>query len=283
MQHTSIQPAARVMGKLEIKRRGLNLFLGESIGENAVSSSRLAYELAASDEWGRVLFINTFQGRWKIDATFAESIGSWFTENTQESMSIYSSTIGELSNEREQLAPRMFSRAKAVDTIVVNSWEFAAKDSRSRERLLYLLQEWVTVRGFTVIVFAESLPKQARKGKIMRGGFGKLVAAVDEVVAVEPAMLQQIRADAAVSVATLPEADDVNANEVRSVVEAPTETYELEAVLNKYNITTTATIGASVHNDVVQMQPLSETPGGSAPIRPIRVPFSDMAEVNDAL
>jgi hypothetical protein len=198
----------------EFEQYGLTVYLGENIGDNAVTAMRHAYSLAKNRRFGEVMYLNTYQSEYKLDKTLAAAVSKYFTLELQTTLSIVSSTLGELANERGKMAKHLagfrvespvgLSPSKTVKKndvnpftgtapevemvlvrpkiIVINSWEFAAKDCRHRERLLFMINEWITVRGISVIIYAEDNNRASKAGKLQRGGFGKLMGLADMIV-----------------------------------------------------------------------------------------------------
>ncbi|HET9135821.1 MAG TPA: hypothetical protein VFO76_04225 [Candidatus Kapabacteria bacterium] len=207
----------------EFEQYGLTVYLGENIGDNAVTSMRHAYSLAKNRRFGEVIYLNTYQSEYKLDKTLAAAVSKHFTLEMQTTMQIISSTLGELANERGMMAkylagvrmesPVGLSPAKSAKkngvnpftgkepevemvlvrpkVIIINSWEFAAKDCRHRERLLFMINEWVTVRGISVIIYAEDNNRTCRAGKLQRGGFGKLMGLADMIVSLSDLAMER--------------------------------------------------------------------------------------------
>lgn len=200
---------------LEYDQNGLTVYLGENIGDNAVNSMRHAYQLAKNARFGEVIYLNTFQSEYQLNKTMARAVSKYFDLETQTRMNIVSTTIGELANEggmmAKELAPRQVENplgftkdGKSIDemdtfypfgkeaeierrkirpkVIIMNSWEFAARDCRHRERLIFMINEWITHKGISVIIYAEDNNRTAKAGKLQRGGFGKLMGLASMVV-----------------------------------------------------------------------------------------------------
>jgi len=174
---------------------GLTLCIGESMGTNAVLSMRQAYRMAESRRFGRVMFLNTFQSNWKLEETGRRSIDKHFSIKGYDGpMTIACSTIGEMANKRHDIIP-FFDAADPVKVVIINSWEFAARDSRLRERLLFFINEWITRYDVSVIIYAQTNKRQTEAGTIDRAGFGKLAGIANEIMNVVDDEKDGLKAD----------------------------------------------------------------------------------------
>ncbi|HET9135083.1 MAG TPA: hypothetical protein VFO76_00485, partial [Candidatus Kapabacteria bacterium] len=165
---------------LNFKRYGLTLVFGDSIGKNVIASMIQAEAIAQTREFGQVLYLNTFQTDEGMDETCAAAVHRYFTVNTQDLMSIENSTVGELANDQGMMSRNLVGHFPAK-VIIINSWEFASRDCRLRERLLFRINEWITHYGASVIVYAEARNRSVELGKCQIGGFGKLTALTNRV------------------------------------------------------------------------------------------------------
>lgn len=196
--------------EVSLNEREVTLMLGESTGMNIGASIRHACQILDSKRGERVLYINTVQTVWKIADSIRRNvpnpeqyIADYYLPDNTKSDCIYFMTTdtGELHKEKEKILN--FMKNNNVKTVIVNSWEFAAKNSRLREALLFIFRglnngdqnphykpdskEYqpyfaADYQPATVIVYAEALSNTVLAGKINRGGFGKLAAIADQVV-----------------------------------------------------------------------------------------------------
>ena len=233
--------------------REISLMMGRSTGQNVLASLRHAYQLLSSVNTGNVLYINTVQTPWK----FAESkrnalpdpdniMGDYYFDGTMPRIFFLTSDVGELHKEKNAILN--YIRENGIKTVIINSWEFASRNSRVRETLLFLL------RGFnsgdkhpkfdrvrfdnsdpngafvydyfpaTILIYAEDTGVEIEAEKIQRRGFGKLAAIADQVVYLPQ---DELRAEVEMPVI---EEDEYGRTEFQSVLE---ETEEQEVDTNE--------------------------------------------------
>ncbi|MBS1904208.1 MAG: hypothetical protein JSS75_10925 [Bacteroidetes bacterium] len=172
-----------IIRKGDIVPHEINLCLGDTVGENAVTSVRVAYEIAKAQPERAVLFINAFQSSYKFDEACAEAVGPEFVGQARKTFALLHSRVGEVPSDHQAIMALLEDPRLNIGTVVINSWEFAAKDARTRERLLFLLLRWAAEMNVTVIVFAQQLgSRQVTAGRYERGWMGKLMGIVARVV-----------------------------------------------------------------------------------------------------
>lgn len=159
----------------------LVLIIGDSMGANCPESVRFAHELATSGEFGSVLHINTFQRPKKHTRCIHQTLGTDANiSGGIDGLHFVTNTAGELQY-IDNLIDRLIAR-EGLATIVINSWEMSAGNSRQRERLLFQIQHWLCELELTVIIYAQESKAIPRAGYINRGGFGKLAGIADRVI-----------------------------------------------------------------------------------------------------
>ena len=166
----------------EINKNGLVLIIGDSIGENAVSSIELAERLQKSAKPGeRVMHLNTFEHPMHFGASMRAALGPHAYRDQSTGPVYENSTLGEahLTDTSSHYAARDGER---IATIIINSWEFAAHDYRIREKLVFWILKLMTLDDIRVVVFAQFRGSLPEIGKIQRGGLGKLAGLADQVV-----------------------------------------------------------------------------------------------------
>ena len=90
---------------------------------------------------------------------------------------------------KDQITDTIWNRG--INTVIINSWDFAADGSRYREKLIYMIKyllrgNWSDDCPFpfdpvTVLVYAEQPASAPAPGKIHRAGLGKLAGIADAV------------------------------------------------------------------------------------------------------
>lgn len=159
----------------------LVLIVGESVGQNCNSSIRFAQSLGRDGRFGKVLHINTLQRRKKYRKTIYETLGAGYDiDHAPDGAIFHSCEKGKLVADAGFI-DTMYKQAD-VRTIVVNSWELASLDHRTREKLLYQILTWNDDYDLTIIVYAQQSSAMPRPGYMMRGGFGKLCGIADVVI-----------------------------------------------------------------------------------------------------
>jgi len=199
--------------EVTLQEREVTLMLGENTGANIGTSLRHACQIVESHKGESVLYINTVQTVWKIADSIRKNvpkpekyIADYYLPDDTRSDCVYfmTSDSGELHKEKEKILN--FMRNHKVKTVIVNSWEFAAKNSRLREALLFIFRglnngdrnpkykpdskEYepyfaTDYQPATVIIYAEAILSTPQAGKINRGGFGKLAMIADQVISLE--------------------------------------------------------------------------------------------------
>ncbi len=197
--------------EVNLRPKEITLLMGSTVGQNVRDSLGHAHELLSYVNTGSVLYINTALSPWKIEDAKRKSlpdeeniVGDYYLEGGIPRIYFMTCDTGDLHREKENVLN--YVRHKGVRTIIINSWEWAASNSRVRETLLYQL------RGFnggdkypkfdqerfdnndpngafifdfypaTVLIYAQETGANIELEKIQKRGFGKLAAITDQVV-----------------------------------------------------------------------------------------------------
>ena len=169
--------------------------LGDTTGSNIQASLAHAGQITQFNRFSTVLYINTVQ----TDRKFSESVrkvfqGSHITAEAfpvdeRKIVHIINSPLGELHKLRGKIEGKIWENS--ITTVIINSWEFASKNSRFREELLFLIKHLLEGNAEegatypfdpqTVIIYGEAPSHTPVAGKIQRGGYGKLSGLADKV------------------------------------------------------------------------------------------------------
>ena len=170
----------------------ITLLLGNSIGSNIRASLSHSADLTRTMPSGSVLYINTVQNRRSM-LNSARAFGfeqdgdnDTFYVDGRRSKAIYILNVikGELNKWRPVI--KEYLAEGYIQYIVINSWEFAARNSRYRDDLIFLLKELTDgLEGghppMNVLIYAEELNSQPDAQRIHRGGYGKLTGIVKRI------------------------------------------------------------------------------------------------------
>ncbi|MDP4221245.1 MAG: hypothetical protein Q8916_11435 [Bacteroidota bacterium] len=174
-----------------IAPNNVTLLLGENTGLNVHASIDHAIELLDQNIPGSVLYLNTVQTpRSMYDSARSHGLapdgnGVCFVGGKfGKVIYIMNITRGNLHKSREKIE-YMLSEGR-IQYVMINSWEFASKNSRYREESVFLLKELTSgmrsdFEPVSAIVYAEEQSRETRAQKIQRGGFGKLAGVVAKV------------------------------------------------------------------------------------------------------
>ncbi|MEP7233738.1 MAG: hypothetical protein ABI778_00450, partial [Ignavibacteriota bacterium] len=167
----------RVFGE----RGKITLCMGEETGSNISASLLAAAALAREPRTGPVLYLNTIQTPRQLGMTIRSGIDSHYTSEKKDSrLRFYSVEPGLFSGESWAIE-RLIEETKAT-TIIINSLDFASKDYRRREELIFTLMEWLARYDLNVIIFAQMRKNLPIPGKIQYGGgVGKLAGIAKSV------------------------------------------------------------------------------------------------------
>ena len=156
----------------------VTIIVGETIGENCRTSLRYACDIAKDGRFGKVIFFNTVQTERKMLAEArAALVGDY--EIVNENITFETADIGETITLSSAIREHI-STGHAV--VVMNSWEFASREPRQRDRLLFQIKEWINQLGLTVIIFMQKNTLVPCAGSLQRRGAGKLSAITDRVI-----------------------------------------------------------------------------------------------------
>jgi hypothetical protein len=207
--HINLKIGANGRKEITLKPREISLMLGRITLSNIRAGIRHAVQILESSadfKDANVLYINTVQTVWKLSDTIRKVTqedesytGAYHTSKDKKRQLFFmTADIGELYKKKEII--KDYIRSQNVRTVIINSWEFAAKDSRSREALLHLLRDVTNGdlqpkfdRGeetyfvydhlpASVLIYAEETTSLPEAEKIQKRGFGKLAAMIDQVV-----------------------------------------------------------------------------------------------------
>ena len=173
MENTQLNSKASAFSIQEI-----TIVVGDTIGENCRSSIRYACDIAKDGRFGKVIFFNTVQTERKMVSVGREVlVGDYDIAN--ENITFETADIGETLSLSSAVREHV-TTGHAV--IVINSWEFASREPRQRDRLLFQLKEWINKFGLTVIIFMQKHTLAPCPGSLQRRGAGKLSAISDRVL-----------------------------------------------------------------------------------------------------
>ena len=166
---------------------GVTACVGPKTGVNIICSLQIAEHLARKTEKGNVLYINTVQPDQFLYSSIRKHVNKEFSIQTNDKRITYeTSVMGLLNADKEHL--NTLITENQIKYVIINSWEFASKDYRRKEELIFMILGWLQQHRVTVIVFSESVKQTPLSEKIQRGGgIGKLAAIAQEIkVLTEP-------------------------------------------------------------------------------------------------
>ncbi len=162
-------------------RGKITLCMGEETGSNITASLMTAAALARDPRTGPVLYLNTVQPSRKLGMTIRSGIDPAFSSD-KKNLRLGFITIepGLLSGSRYYVEEQI-EKMKAK-TLIINSLDFASKDYRRKEELIFTVMEWLARYDLNIIIFSEMRKSLPKPGKIQRGGgVGKLAAVAEEI------------------------------------------------------------------------------------------------------
>lgn len=176
--NTNYKPLPRIVPQ------NINLFLGSSVGLNIDASLAHAKELLPPKVSGSVLYINTVQSTRSMYQS-ARKLGlnpqSTGLCQIDHMRNIYILNVmrGDLHKWKEQIKELL--DYGYIQYVIINSWEFAARNSRYREEAIFLLKDLTEgLDGvhppMNLLVYAQETNQDPTPQKLQRGGFGKLSA-----------------------------------------------------------------------------------------------------------
>ncbi len=155
----------------------LTLCVGEETGINIQHSIEMAAQLAAAKS-GPVLYINTIQTPRRLGMSVLSVTGN--NQKSDPNLSFFSCEPGLLSSEKGRIEQCI--EALMPKTIIINSLDFASKDYRRKEELIFSVMEWLGRYDTNILIFSELRKSLPKPGKIQRGGgVGKLAAIAEEI------------------------------------------------------------------------------------------------------
>jgi len=193
--NTNYKPLPRIVPQ------NINLLLGSSIGSNIHASLAHAKELLLTQAAGSVLYINTVDNTKSMKKIARDhglkpnlsglcQIDSYLCDiDYRHNIYIINLKRGDLHRLRDTIREHLYEGY--IQYVIVNSWEFAASNSRYREQAIFLLKDLTDgldekVNPVSVMVYAETPPKETLAQKIQRGGFGKLSGLAKNVESILP-------------------------------------------------------------------------------------------------
>lgn len=156
-----------------------------------------------------------------------------FTREYIFNMEVFTSPLGELGYKRDMIGAQLEGSEGHIQHIVINSWEFAAKDTRSRNTLLHTLLYLVSAFNVRVTIFCQN-GEGALVGKFQQGRLGRLTIIADEISPTAKLMAELVQAQEITQEEMKAEVEEVViAPEEPSVTQVPDNviTAKLEALL----------------------------------------------------
>lgn len=165
---------------LEFNPNDLVLIVGECIGENCVESVKLALELGRTGLHGGILTINTVQRRKKYAKTVYAALPEGYDiEAGPDGLFFRTLAMGNLVDSDDIV--REYFEHRQVRTVIINCWELAARDYRTREKLQFMIMRWLEEFGVSVLIYAQRSTAMPKPGYGQRGGFGRLAGVADVI------------------------------------------------------------------------------------------------------
>ncbi len=166
-----IEPAAN-------PKATLNIYYSDSTTDNCLRSLAYAHERSGAGE-DTIIYLNTGQTERQLHGVLREATGGALTREGNSVLSILTSPLGEIAFKREAIAEEI--RRRKITHIILNSWEFAAKDSRARNILIHTLLYFIDVFDVSITICAQQ-GEGAITGHITRGKLGRISAFADEIL-----------------------------------------------------------------------------------------------------
>ncbi len=118
--------------------------------------------------------------------------------------------------------------------LVINSWEFSARNSRQRDDLIFFLQSIRNEFDVTIIIYSHSNTANARPGWYHGGGLGKLAVIADKIYDIgnvaEPARAEEAQVPMAKEEAPTPPAIKAESAEPAKIIQAKSEEPPIKAI-----------------------------------------------------
>jgi len=166
---------------LKLRKGRITVVLGSETGTNITASLELGEAVGKEMRMGNVLYLNTVQTGRALADSIREFADFNFGKGRKDYRIAYETCMSGLITSRRVDLEKLIT-GRGIKYVIINSWEFASKDYRRKDELIFMLQEWAHNFGVTIIVFAESVKISPVPGKIQRGpGIGKLAACAAEI------------------------------------------------------------------------------------------------------
>lgn len=166
-----LQPAAN-------PKATLNIYYSDSTTDNCMRSVAFAHERSGSGG-ENILYLNTGQTERQLHSVIREATGGALTRDGTHTLRILTSPLGEIAFKRDALTEDI--RRYKTKHIIINSWEFAAKDARARNILIHTLLYFIDAYDVSVTICSQQ-GEGATKGYITRGKLGRISAFADKIV-----------------------------------------------------------------------------------------------------
>ncbi len=153
----------------------ISVFVGQSVRENTQCAFRKALRLIDLDLYKKVLVINTsVRQHWALREA-REIDSDRIGDQLSKPVTVMGVPCGDLCKEFEAIGS-IISRHK-IGAVIINSWEFASRDGRYKDNLLYQLRCLIESQGVSVIIYSHFTNVSAVDiGIPKRGSIGKLSA-----------------------------------------------------------------------------------------------------------
>jgi hypothetical protein len=197
--------------------QNITLLLGSSIGLNIDASLAHAMQILEPGRSGGVLYINTVQSTRSMFETARKhglepSADGLCEIDYKRNIYLLTVTRGDLYKWRTAIKEYLYGGY--IQYVIVNSWEYAGKNSRYREEAIFLFKELTDgLEGghppVNLMVYAEEPPSAPIAQKIQRGCFGKLsgIAKKIGIITLEEQFSRQMPEDA---ITQLPEVTELS-------------------------------------------------------------------------
>ena len=153
----------------------ISVFVGKSVRENTKCAYRKALRLIDRDLYKKVLVINTsVRQHWALNEA-REIDSDRIGDQISKPVTVIGVPCGDLCKEFEGISA-LISRHK-IGVVMINSWEFASRDGRYKDNLLFQLRCLIESQGVSVIIYSHFTNVCALDiGIPQRGSIGKLSA-----------------------------------------------------------------------------------------------------------
>lgn len=179
---SSVKLPAEPLGELVV-------YYAQYYANNADASMRYAMSRAKKGEG--VLYFNTCMTERQLSRLVTSISEGKMRRDFIFNMEIFTSPLGELGYKRDVIGAQIEGSDGHIQHIVINSWEFAAKDTRSRNTLLHTLLYLVSAFNIRVTIFCQN-GEGAVVGKLQQGRLGRLTIIADEISPTEKLLGQLV-------------------------------------------------------------------------------------------